>query len=280
MEQYAAEHSHALNLLYLRHTENKRQGGARNTGTAVAEGEYVCFIDHDDFFLPGAFQKILDFVNRYAGLDLIMYDYNLCDQHCHTIHDAYFTANSTSPMSGPDYLLTQAIPWMPWLYLYRTKFLMEHSIQFLEKIRFEDADFVMTATANAAKMVYVPEEIIGYRTTPTQTSAIGYSVDKNIDFIKMAYRIGLLSRQLEKEKNPAWSVIMGQHEFMYANCIKKNLWRLPYKHICHILRTYPPVSSQGPLLSLAHNHPDLLALLTTCATPLLKSAYWLYSKIK
>lgn len=36
------------NVRYVRHDVNKRQGGARNTGIRVAQGEYVMFLDADD----------------------------------------------------------------------------------------------------------------------------------------------------------------------------------------------------------------------------------------
>ena len=43
-----------------RHAENKRQGGARNTALEVATGEYIGFIDSDDYIDPDFYQKLYD----------------------------------------------------------------------------------------------------------------------------------------------------------------------------------------------------------------------------
>ena len=39
-------------LRLLIHTENKRQGGARNTGMRESNGKYVWFVDADDYIQP------------------------------------------------------------------------------------------------------------------------------------------------------------------------------------------------------------------------------------
>jgi len=36
-------------ITYIKHATNRRQGGARNTGLEVATGEYIWFVDSDDF---------------------------------------------------------------------------------------------------------------------------------------------------------------------------------------------------------------------------------------
>ena len=36
------------NIRYIEHKENKKAGGARNTGLDVATGEYIVFLDGDD----------------------------------------------------------------------------------------------------------------------------------------------------------------------------------------------------------------------------------------
>ena len=45
IKEYAAKDSR---IKYIKHTENKFQGGARNTGINAAEGSYITFVDSDE----------------------------------------------------------------------------------------------------------------------------------------------------------------------------------------------------------------------------------------
>lgn len=46
-------------IIYLRHKNNKNGSAARNTGIRIASGDYIAFLDDDDFFLPGRIAKAL-----------------------------------------------------------------------------------------------------------------------------------------------------------------------------------------------------------------------------
>lgn len=54
---------------YIRHSRNKNNGGARNTGISEATGDYLVFINGDDYILPETLEEI-DKVN--TGQDLIL----------------------------------------------------------------------------------------------------------------------------------------------------------------------------------------------------------------
>lgn len=43
-------------VVYVKHECNKNGAAARNTGFNHSSGEYICFLDDDDVFLPGKFQ--------------------------------------------------------------------------------------------------------------------------------------------------------------------------------------------------------------------------------
>lgn len=48
-------------LHYIKHHQNKNGACARNTGIAASKGDYICFLDDDDYYFP---EKITKCVNR------------------------------------------------------------------------------------------------------------------------------------------------------------------------------------------------------------------------
>ena len=48
------------NIQYIRHDKNKNGAVARNTGFAIAKGEYIALLDSDDEYMPDRLQKCYD----------------------------------------------------------------------------------------------------------------------------------------------------------------------------------------------------------------------------
>lgn len=55
---------------YLRQA-NQRQSVAKNTGLAATSGEYVQFLDADDFIEPLKFERQVEFMEAHAGADIV-----------------------------------------------------------------------------------------------------------------------------------------------------------------------------------------------------------------
>ena len=64
----------------LRLPENRRQGGAKNKGLAYAKGEWIGFIDSDDWVCPDYYERLLSAAEE-MGADMAGCDYSLVDHY-------------------------------------------------------------------------------------------------------------------------------------------------------------------------------------------------------
>lgn len=95
LEQYSLEYPDKLR--YVVHERNKRQGGAKNTGLSLATGEWIGFIDSDDWIAPDFYEKLLKKAEE-TGADMVGCDYNLVHQH--TFEVGQVVQNNSDEQTG------------------------------------------------------------------------------------------------------------------------------------------------------------------------------------
>ncbi|MBR3518250.1 MAG: glycosyltransferase family 2 protein [Lachnospiraceae bacterium] len=77
--------------------ENRRQGGARNRGLIEARGEWVGFVDSDDFVDPQMYAKLLKKAEE-TGADVVGCDYSLVTEY--TFTPGQIVENNTTEQTG------------------------------------------------------------------------------------------------------------------------------------------------------------------------------------
>lgn len=75
LDEYAAKDARFRVI----HQKNAGEGGARNAGLAVAQGEWVFFLDGDDIMAPGAMACLLKIINEYPNENLIRFGFERFD---------------------------------------------------------------------------------------------------------------------------------------------------------------------------------------------------------
>ncbi|MEV0281658.1 glycosyltransferase family 2 protein [Streptomyces sp. NPDC050610] len=69
----------------VRHEKNGGLATARNTGLDAASGEYLTFLDGDDWLAPGYFGELLSFIEE-LGVDFVRADHVQCSGRARSVH--------------------------------------------------------------------------------------------------------------------------------------------------------------------------------------------------
>lgn len=95
LREYEKEYPGRVKVIH--YEMNKRQGGAKNEGLKVAQGEWIGFIDSDDWVTPDFYEKLLDKAVG-TGADMVGCDYNLV--HEHTMQVGKVVQNNSMDQTG------------------------------------------------------------------------------------------------------------------------------------------------------------------------------------
>ncbi|MBR3210704.1 MAG: glycosyltransferase [Bacilli bacterium] len=139
----------------IKYFKNKNQGigKTRNFGIEKANSKYVMFLDSDDYLDKHACEKMYQKAES-DSLDVVICDFykEYSNGTIEEIKTPFF--ENTSLKENPD-IITEYL--CPWAKLYTRKLIMDNQIRFPEKLKYEDAPFVIEALVGAEKIGKVDE---------------------------------------------------------------------------------------------------------------------------
>ena len=155
------------NRIKVIHKQNEGLGKAYNTGLDIAQGEYIGFVESDDFAELTMFEDLYNFAKHYDA-DIVKsdwYDYfSAPDERNEKSNNFknYPLNKLLNIKTAPQILTIQASVWSA---LYRRKFLNTNGLRFLntEGASYQDTSFAFKTTCLAEKFVLVPKRYIHYR---------------------------------------------------------------------------------------------------------------------
>ncbi len=151
-ERYQKNYS---NLIVI-HKENGGLSDARNKGFEVANGQYVMFVDSDDYMVEGCISKICEILNNNYS-DVIVGNANFEYETGVTI-ERKFSSDIMVSTLGETFMFNElsrnTMMMAVWLYIYRSDFLRENGLFFKKGILHEDEEFTPRVLLKAKNVMY------------------------------------------------------------------------------------------------------------------------------
>ena len=184
INQYLTTEKLAITTI-IHHHQNKGLSAARNTGINHAKGEWIYFIDSDDYLSLDCFESFVHLIQKYNNSQVI---FGTATQVPHEWTEACISANKTEiPEFSDDikwirksFSKDQFLPITAWNKLIKKDFLIQNKLYFKEGIIYEDNLWnwlignAVTTIAFNKKITYF------YRHVPTSIINIQYG-NKNKD---------------------------------------------------------------------------------------------------
>lgn len=154
------------------HTNRKRAGGARNVGIDNATGDYIIFLDSDDYFTDNTVLESLN--NLINGEDMIFLNYTK-DKFGEVMiikeekEDISVKIENTKNLGCPTKCFKRE--------------LLE-GIRFPEAKRYEDINFALEAMCKATSFAYFEDSFFTYRKVPTSNTTAEITGDAMIDILE------------------------------------------------------------------------------------------------
>ena len=229
---------------------NQGIGAARNAGIKSAKGKYLIFADSDDYFVPYALDKLLEYL-AVADAEIIEYDYDVlyCTQSNFKKKENISVVSGTGQDVFCEWRKTGFYHSMVWTRAVARSLLVSNHLFFSSNRCYEDVEWSPQVFAYAQSVSYFPHAIYTYRIRENSASTADYDPKKRVECIdalvslyKFSFTDNLSERYVKTLREKIFSFYLsfikeirfgGEYNYSLISVLEKHSYFMKYANNFH-----------------------------------------------
>lgn len=276
LDETSEKLSHYMSDQRVRVLSNDKNSGVsytRNRGIEIAKGDFLVFLDSDDFFRTGLLTCLDDFIRAFPEMDLISFGYRIekGSQVKHLGMDKY-----DQTLFEADQFLKHYLSREIWQHLcsmtVRTTLIKENAITFDQNTYAgEDQEFQIRSMLHARKIGYLSQESFRYRIREDSVMNVAFN-EKRLSFLLALERLD----ELFQGRKDLYPYFVNYASMEYFSLLKHSIQSGNQKYIQRMEDASSILDRRGVLLA---NRQALVVYILKMIRKISRSGlYWLLSK--
>ena len=160
------EQAYPDSVIVIHLDENRKQGGARNEGISYASGEYLSFVDADDWVKPELYETVYRRAKE-CDADIVQFNHCLYTERTGVfdspkdMEEAFYEIGDCD--SRKKFLLSEKITYGCWNKIYRRQLIRDTNVQYAEHVVYEEPLFVYPLLYYGTRFAVLSDHLYVYR---------------------------------------------------------------------------------------------------------------------
>ena len=211
------------------HKENGGQSTARNVGLEKAEGQYIVYLDSDDFITSDTFFEDIYNKIQETDSDIVLYKYSKFFDDTKTLDKCTFSLDFAENITNSDEMLEtlvrkDAYYGMAWVKAFRRTMAIEKGVIFDTNLICEDMDWYFNLVMCAARISAIDKSYIAYRQREgSVTSSLKLKNLTDYIFTMEKWSGKIESSDIsDRKKKALWGALAKYYSNMFITYIRVN----------------------------------------------------------